>query len=343
MTVETEISTPVENDVVDTSETVELSNDTSIDEPANQDVTAEIEVENGNDIQEGENQPPQPTEPVLYAGKYKTIEELEKGYKEVQGSFTKAQEYEKKYNDLLKIQQEQYEKAQRELLHQARSRGFNSIEEQDISDKVLASELELYAQNLNLVHPDYIETAKQYLQSYYNTGSKAYLDEAKKYFSSEFIEAVALRKNQYEHSLRDEYRAQQAYLREESDRKLADSLREGFGDFLADVKTNVGKAQALKSFCDVGSINSKEDMQVFADIYNQIAKYERDLAIKEYEAAKAIEATKRKAVIDGGAVAQAGGGLKDSYTAAEIGAMSLEEYNALCDKYGEAEIDKRII
>lgn len=338
MTVETEISTPVDAELEDTSSVVEPaeeSADTLTQEPEISDVTAETETQEAEqDLQQ----------PVLYAGKYKSIEEFEKGYKELNGSYTKAQEYEKKYNELLRTQQEEINRVAQERLREAQSRGFYSVEEQEINDKVLVSELELYANNLNLVHPEQMEEVRQHLQNYYNTGNKAYLDAAKSYYSAEFVEAVALRKNRIETELRNEYQTKQNNAREESERKLAEALRADFSEFLADVSTNAGKAQALKSFCDVGSINSKEDMQVFADIYNQIAKYERELAIKEYEASKAIELTKQKSVIGSSAVnSSVPSGLKESYTAEEIGAMSLEEYNALCDKYGDAEIDRRIV
>jgi hypothetical protein len=84
-------------------------------------------------------------------------------------------------------------------------------------------------------------------------------------------------------------------------------------------------------------------MQVFQEIYGKIAKFEREAYLKEIEAQKAIEETKNKAVITGGnSKTILDGGLKDSYTSEEIGRMSQAQYDALCDKYGELEITKRI-
>lgn len=339
MTEETEISTPVENDVEDTSAIVEPTGDvdTSTAEPEAQDNAAETETGTNSEHVES-------VQEQLYAGKYKTVEDLVKGYGEAQKMIAKASEFEKKYNDLLKTQQEAEEKAQLQRLRKAQQRGFNSVEAQQIADKVQLAELEYLAANLNqVINPQDYETARSYLQEYYATGHKAYLDEAKKYFSSQFIENVAIEKSKYEAQLQQELDAQLKQLEESNAQKLADTLKTEYAEFLGDIEHNEGKALALKSFCDVGSINSKEDMQIFQDIYSKIAAYEREQAIKELEAQKVIDETKSKAVVDGyGNNTTLQTGLKESYTAQEIGAMSQAEYNALCDKYGELEITRRI-
>ena len=335
MELETEISTPAETEAEDTSTIVEPdTSDTSTVEP---EVTEAAETETEAQVTE------QVTEEKLYAGKYKSVEDLEKGYNEAQKSVAKASEFEKKYNELVQRQQAEIERIAQQRLQQAQQRGFNSIEAQEIADKVQVAEFEYYANNLNQVAPEYYQEVQGHLLNYYNTGHKAYLDEAKRYFTSDFIERVANEKSRYESQLRGEYQAQQKARTEAQEAELAEILKADYADFLADVQENEGKAQALKSFCDVGSITSKEDMQVFHDIYNKIAKYERELAIKEYEASKAIEETKNKAVIDAGVTSgDITSGLKESYTAAEIGAMSMQEYNAICDKYGELELTRRI-
>ena len=325
METETEISTPVETDV-DTSvdvepETVETDTDTSITEPTEVQPTAETETGTQD-----------PQEPVLYAGKYKTVEELEKGYAETQKFVNKASEFEKKYNELVARQQQEYEKAQAERLHQAQTRGFNSIEQQEIADKVTVAEFEHYANNLHTLPPELSETARQNLLQYYQTGYKGYLEEAKRYFPSDFIENVALAKSQMEHQLKSEYETKRQYEENAQAQKLADTLKADFAEFLADIGTNEGKAKALKSFCDVGSINSKEDMQVLVDIYGQIAKFEREQAIKEFEAQKAIEETKNKAVIESANNNIPSDGNNLTYEA--IKNMSQEEFEKTVDRYG---------
>ena len=326
MTLETEISTPVETSDVDTSADVETTTetqeeiqveDTSTAETTGEEVTAETET--------------QPEE-KLYAGKYKSVEELEKGYGEVQKFVNKAHEFEKKYNELLKAQQEQAQRTQLERLQQAQQRGFDSVEAQEIADKVQVAELEYYAQNLNQVDPNDYETVRQLLGAYVQTAHKSYLDEAKRYFTSDFVERVVDLKRDLRNRLQGEYNARIEQQRNEAEMQLAEVLKANYSEFLADVATNEGKAQALKSFCDVGSIRSKEDMQVFADIYGKIAKYEREQAIKELEAKKAIEETKQRAQIEASTVS---GVAQDSApTLADIRRMTQKEYNDAVDKWG---------
>lgn len=328
MTVETEISTPIDDVEADTSaivepETVETETDTSTAEPVNETEIAETETESTT--------PPQ----TLYAGKYNTIEDLEKGYLEAQKSFNQVAELRKQIEDMNRAQAEKEQRAQLEMLQKAQQRGFDTVEAQQIADHIQVAELEYYASNMNLVNPQDYEQVSNLLNTYYATGYKAYLDEAKRFFPSDFIERVATTKNQLEANLKGQFEARNRAMHEQHEQELANLLKTDFAEFLADVNTNSGKAKALKSFCDVGSINSKDDMQVFLDIYNEIAKYERDLAIKEYEAKKAIDETKQKAVIDAGAnVATPPQGLKESYTQAEVNAMHNDEFSKLYDKYG---------
>lgn len=339
MTLETEISTTVAETVEDNSTITEpVEADNSVEEPETEEVTAETETESAENDTQSEQ------EPVLLAGKFKTNEELERGYLALEKHLGERNEYKQKYDDLLKQQQEQAQRAHLERLQHAQQRGFDSVEAQEIADKVQVAELEYYAQNLNQVDPEHYETVRQLLGAYVQTAHKSYLDEAKRYFSSDFVERVVDLKRDLRNRLQGEHNARIEQQRNEAEMQLAEVLKADYSEFLADVATNEGKAQALKSFCDVGSIRSKEDMQVFADIYGKIAKYEREQALKELEAQKTIEETKQKAVIGSSAVAEdKNTGLKASYTAAEIGAMSQAEYNALCDKYGEMEISKRII
>lgn len=333
---ETEISTPVDEVVEDTSATVEPvdNTDTSTVEPDTSDVTAETETNNAELVQQE----------TLYAGKYKTVDELVKGYDEAQKYINKASEFEKKYNELLEKQTQEAQQIEQKRLEQAQYMGFQTVEQQEIAQKIQLAEFEYYANNIQNIHPEYFENVRTALIQYHDTGNKAYLEEAKRYFPANFIENVAIAKANMERQLYSELEEKQSKQQTEQSEKLGKVLQEEFTDFLSDLNVNEGKAKALKSFCDVGSINSREDMQLFTDIYSQIAKYEREQALKEYEAAKNIDETKNKAHIPsgyGGFISS--GGLKDSYTAAEIGAMSQEEYNALCDKYGEDEITRRIV
>lgn len=329
---ETQISTPDESVVLDTSSDVEPAvADTSIKEPSQGDESAEIETKE------------QAEQERLYAGKYKTIEDLEKGYTELQPFINKANDFEKKYNELVKAQELEAQRHQQELLNVAKQKGFNSIEEQEIANKVQIAELEYYAQNLNTItDPQLLGEVQQLLGAYVQTGHPQYLNAAKSYFSSDFIEKVAQAKFDLTNQLQGEYETKRSQVRAQADEQLANAIKADFGEFLADVAQNEGKAQALKSFCDAGFIQSKEDMQFFQDIYNKMAKFERDKYQKEIEAQKAIDETKNKAVINSYGETGSEGGLKASYTPEEIGAMTQSEYNALAERYGEAEIFRRI-
>lgn len=328
MTLETEISTPVDEVADDTSTQVEPAKnaETSTVEPEVTETPAETETETL----------PEPTTPeILYAGKYKSVEELEKGYNEAQKFVNKASEFEKKYNELIEKQAKEAEKIELEKLQQAQYRGFSSVEQQEIADKVQLAEFEYYANNLNTISPENAQYVKDMLLQYYQTANTAYLDEAKKYFPSSFIENVAQVKYQLQNQLNQELEASRKAKYDEQASKLADTLKTDFADFLADIETNSGKAQALKSFCDAGSINSKEDMQIFQDIYSQIAKYERDMALKELEAQKVIDETKNKAVIvSTSEVSTDANRLKESYSQKDIREMPPEEFDKLYTEYG---------
>lgn len=322
---DTTVSTPVDTTVTDTSATVEPTNDvdTSTAEPNAGGNTAET----GTETQDGKQ-----TEPTLYAGKYKTVEELEKGYKESQKVFNEKAEIEKKYNDLLQQKETEYQKAEQKRLEQARQRGFRTAEDAEIADKVKVAEFEYYANNLNSVPAESFDTVRQYLLEYYSSGNEGFLNEAKRYFPSNMIENIALEKSKYETQLRNEALTKQRQVDDASAQKLADVLRADYAEFLGDIKENAPKAEALKMFCNTGLIQSKEDMQVFQNVYSNIVNFAKEQAIKEYEANKAIEATKQSSVIDG--ENSANFDINSRPKSSDIADMSQQQFDAYCKKYG---------
>lgn len=322
---ETTVSTPAETTVTDTSATVEPTNDvdTSTAEPSADVNTAET----GTETQDGGQ-----TEPTLYAGKYKTVEELEKGYKESQKVFNEKAEIEKKYNDLLKQKEIEYQKAERQRLEQARQRGFRTAEDAEISDKVQVAEFECYANNLNYINPEYTDTVRQNLLNYYNTGNQAYLNEVKRYFPSDLIENIALQKSQYEQQLRNQFAEKRKQFDDMNASKLAETLKTDYADFLSDLDNNAPKAEALKMFCNTGLINTPEDMKVFQDVYSNIVNFAKEQAIKEYEANKAIEATKQGAVIDG--ENSTSFDINSKPKSSDIANMTQKQFDKYCEKYG---------
>ena len=322
---ETTVSTPADTTVTDTSATVEPTNDadTSTAEPSTDVNTAET----GTETQDGGQ-----TEPTLYAGKYKTVEELEKGYKESQKVFNEKAEIEKKYNDLLQQKETEYQKAEQQRLGQARQRGFRTAEDAEISDKVQVAEFECYANNLNYINPEHTDTVRQNLLNYYNTGNQAYLNEAKRYFPSDLIENIALQKSQYEQQLRNQFAEKRKQFDDMNASKLAETLKTDYADFLSDLDSNAPKAEALKMFCNTGLINTPEDMKVFQDVYSNIVNFAKEQAIKEYEANKAIEATKQGAVIDG--KNSTSFDINSKPKSSDIANMTQKQFDKYCEKYG---------
>lgn len=327
MTAEAEISTPVETVEEETSTITEPTEvETPVVEPEATDETAEVQAEVTEEVA------PQ----TVYAGKYNSIEALEKGYKELESKLGQPNEYETKYKELLEKQQKAEQEAYEARVKEANSHGFRTVEDQEVYQKLQVAELEWYAKNLNLVHPDSYETAQQYLAAYLNTQNPAYLGEAKKLFPIDFVENARDAKTQLSARLQGEIAQKRQLEREEFDKNLTSQIKEQFNEFLADIATNKPKADALQAMCDAGAINSVEAMQNFVNQYTSIVDSAKELAIKEYEAAKVIEETKQKAVIDGSAVTTSNpDGLKDSYTEAEVYKMAPEEFDRLYTKYGD--------
>ena len=327
MTAEAEISTPVETVEEETSTIAEPTEvETPVVEPEATDETAEVQAEVTEEV----------TPQTVYAGKYNSIEALEKGYKELESKLGQPNEYETKYKELLEKQQKAEREAQEARIKEANNHGFRTVEDQEAHEKLQATELEWYANYLNLVAPENYENARAYLGEYLRTGQVAYFNEAKKLFPIDFVENVRDAKTQLSARLQGEIAQKRQLEREEFDKNLANQIKGQFNEFLADSATNQAKANALKAMCDAGAINSVEDMQNFVNLYTSIVDNAKEIAIKEYEAAKAIEETKRKAVIDAGAVNAGDGDNPPSY--AQLQRMSQEEFNKACDKWGVEKI-----
>ena len=322
MTTETEITTPVESADVDTSlET------TPVDEPT--DTAVDEQPVDEPAVTETEEQPTQ--EPELLAGKYKTVDDLVKGYNEAQKFVTKANEFEKKYNELVEKQEKEVERITQERLKEAQLRGFQSVEQQEIADKVQVAEFEYYWNNLAQIDPEHAKTVQQCLQAYYQSGHPSYLEEAKRYFPAEFIERVAVAKSQLQGKLTNEFQARQNQELEAKQYELAQTLRANFPEFLADLEQNTGKAQALQQFSNAGFITSIEDMKAFIDVYDAIAKYSVEQHLKQVAAQKVIDETKQKAVINGGT------SVTDNNSkpkAKDIPNMTQQQFDENCAKYG---------
>ena len=320
---ETEISTPVEtSDVTTSTDTPEVSE------------TAEVEVTDETQTAETETQTErEPQQEKLYAGKYKSIDELEKGYAELNKSYTQSKQVQAKYNELLRKQEQQ----EARMLQKAQQQGFNTVNDQKIAQQVAQAELDEFINGLNYyVEPDNQIQVQQYLNAYRQTGDLRYLNEAKRYYPSDVLENVAVAKLQMQNNLKAQYEKETREKAELADAELAQILRADYGDFIETVKSNESMSKALEMFCNAGFIQSKEDMEAFKGIIDGITASVKDQAIKEYEAQKAIEATKQAAQIEGNPDSFVFGDNAPTY--AQLAAMSQEDFEKACDKYGMEKI-----
>ena len=333
MAEETEISTPVEETVTDTSsidEPVEIT-DTPLEEPETEVNTAETETEAAEVQTQGQE------EQVLLAGKYKTQEELEKGYLELQKLMSKPNEYEQKYNELVKAQEEKERKYQEEQLRNANQLGYKTVEDREADEHIKATELGWYAENLHLVPEEYREGVRAKLRDYMNNPRDINaLKIAESYYPLDFVKEVTTAKGVLTSQLQREITQKRELESAQREQQLANTINAQFAEFMADKATNTAKANALKAMCHAGAIQSVEDMQEFVNIYNGIVDYVKASAIKEYEATKAIEAQKNKAVIDSGAIGAIDSETPPTY--AQIQRMTQEEFNKACEKWGTDKI-----
>lgn len=323
MTTETEITIPVETANVDTSSDttpVDNTSDTVVDEQQ----VEETAVTETQDLTQEE-----PTKELL-AGKYKTVDDLVKGYKHAESFISKANEFEKKYNDLVAKQQQEVQRLTEQKLQEAQLRGFQTVEQQEIADQVQVAEFEYYCNNLSQIDPEYARTVQRCLQSYYQSGHPSFLEEAKRYFPADFIERVAVAKSQLQEKLNGEYQMKRQQEADAKQYQLAQTLKASHSDFLSDLEQNSGKAKALQQFCEAGFVNTIEDMEAFIDVYNSIVNYAIEQHSKELEAQKIIDETKQKSVINTNPVTSVTG----VPTYDEIKRMSDSQYAEAVEKYG---------
>lgn len=317
MAEETEISTPEVETVETTSSDEVVETTTSNDEVTDSENAAETETEGGEVV-----------EPQLYAGKYKTVDDLVKGYQELNKSYTQSQQIKSKYDELLK----QQKALEEQKLNSAKELGFNTVQDKEISDKVNNYEYQKYANALNYLPQEYQKEVFDYLNSYAQTGDKRYLEAAKAYYSSTFVEQTAREAFGFESQLKQQYELRSQKEKQEQEAALFDSLKADWGEWAQSMQECKPAQDALNMFYNAGFIKSTEDMKVFTEICDGIMKYASDKAVKEYEANKAIEATKQKAVIDGnsGNSEVVSGKPKPE----DINKMTQKQFDAACAKYG---------
>lgn len=283
-----EISTPVETADVDTSVTsapVETDTTETVTEPTQPTETAETTTE--TDVQA-----PEPTqEEKLYAGKYKSIEDLEKGYKEAEKSFNRVAELEK--------QIKAYEEKQPKYVTDDGK--FNpeikAKYDREIDNREFLTYAE-YARSLDAEARDDVERLLSEAQRLYNPQNKqAYLNklnEAKNYFNAQTIESIAAAKRNLEAQAQSEMTKYVNAERSKQANACADKIRqtpELFSlvnkespDFSPEV---LGMVEAI--FDVYGDVDIPQTMKAINTI--------KELGVKEYVAKQEFEKTKAQANI----------------------------------------------
>lgn len=282
-----EISTPVETTPTDTSidsapeVTQEVTDDTAPAEPVNVEEAAETT----------EPKKPEDTEPKLYAGKFKSVEELEKGYNEAQKYVRESAELKKQlqqqqpqivneYGQIDKRFEQQYRQNidnQEFMAYVNGSRGLDIETRQEVEDLLVD------AQRLYLMGDKAAYTSK--------------LAEVKQHFNPNVIEQIAQRKLMAENAMQQEFeraKYQQKYDRGaelaknvEADSELFSLLNAGSENYMPEL------FQIFKDTFDIyGSVN----VTAFKNVINKV----KELGVKQYLAAQEIEKTKGLAQVPSG-------------------------------------------
>lgn len=286
-----EISTPVETESVDTSVTSAPETDTveTVTEPTQpEEPTAETTTETVEPTTE-----PQPAE-KLYAGKYKSIEDLEKGYKEAEKSFNKVAELEKrikefeskqpkyvtedgKFNPELKVKYDQY---------------IDNQEFMTYADLARQLDVETRAE---------VERLLGEAQRLYNPRNKsAYiskLKEAKNYFDSEVIESIAENKRTLEAQAKSEMQSYEQNERNRRANECAAKVKEApeLYDLVNKESPNF-KPEVLSILDAVFDAYGDVDVPQVMNAINTI----KALGVKEYQTKQEFEKTKQQANIGQG-------------------------------------------
>lgn len=209
-------STPETKTAEDTSETVD-NFDTVASGAAPETTTSEPETGgNSADKIEGKDE-----EPKLLAGKYKTVDDLEKAYKESEKFVNKAKEYEKQ----LKAYRDAEEKAREQREIAAKRQGFSDAEEQNFRYDVKNHEFERYVQALETtLTGEAYNRALAALSRYQNSGNPRDLEAAQACFNPAIVAEIARDTAIFEHQ------RSQLYQQDMSNRRI-ESIRRNLEDF----------------------------------------------------------------------------------------------------------------
>ena len=312
-----EESTPLTEAEADTSAVLE-NTDTSANEPA--DKTTEPEKAETKAETKAESGTENPAEKLIF-GKYKSIEDAEKGYKEAEKAITRSAELEKQ----LKAYREKEEQARQTEQNNARQAGLNDAEEQklDVSVKNYEFGLCVDALGATLTGEKYRE-AYGHLLRYQATLNPRDLAMAKACFAPETIAEIAgktaLFKQQASERYRDYKRAKQLH---DAKTKVAAFSRET-GDWL-----NPKERQDIVGLA-INLTGGAVDLNRVKELVDAVEAY----AVKSYQAAESAKNENQQLQASLNAPAPSG-----NVTEAEHW-FTREEYNRMSEEEFEANRDK---
>lgn len=280
-----EISTPVETIETDTSaEQVE----TTSTEPETVEETAEIKE--GTDT---EKEPEKVDEPKLYAGKYKSVDELEKGYQEAQKYVGKVAELEKRIKELTPKEQSIVdEKGQID-------KNFEAKYKFDIDNQEFLAYKQL-SEGLDIETRQDVENLLRDAKQLYFADRRAYnakMAEVKQYFNTEIIEEIAQRKLTAQNDMRARFKQAQDKQRFERGVELCKRVEaeEELFNILNDKSENY-IPEVFNIFRDTFDTYGSVDLDVFKTTINKV----KELGVKEYLAKQELEKAKEVATVPTG-------------------------------------------
>lgn len=320
-----EISTPTAV-VEDTS----VTNETAVEKTATSDVT-EPETTQVAETTTENVATQEPQEEKLYAGKYKSIEDLEKGYKEAEKSFNKVAELEKRIKEF-EAQKPKYVNEQGKINPEIKAHYDFALDNQefmayqDLSNS-LDNESRLEVENI-------LNEAKRLYNPKNKQAYQNKLAEAKNYFNSSIVEGIARNKMNLEKKYADEM----AGFEQKERQKMADYFAEEIKKE-PELYALVNPESEEHSPEVLGIVKSMFDAYRNIDVGQTMKAINKikELGVKQYLAKQSFEQTKEQAnVKSGGQVSTQPSNLP---TGDEM-RKNPDLYMKVAKKYGEAKADE---
>lgn len=252
----TENLAPVEGEQTDTSsvEPVLSENESAVTSP--QQFEPDIAQDTADETDSNDDETPM-SEQKLYAGKYKSPEELEKGYLEAQKFVGKAGELEKQ----LAAYKQQEAQLSELMESQAREQGFSDTAQLQIAADIAAHELNLFAKALEAGYAgDNYEAALDALSQYGQTGNPNDLALAKRLFAPEALEFIAENRKAFKDAKIQEYQTTKQHATFQATKQTLQSFVNETGDWINPPERQETLGVLLREFGGNLDLNTAKSM-----------------------------------------------------------------------------------